>query len=103
MSDALEENTRDKIYICLSDTINGKKILGRVAIFLIYQTMDEKGELFRAKWRWPEGNNLAKEIRVYILVSRVINGETWLYGLGGIGVSYHSDTPFERVAYGYTT
>ena len=39
----------------------------------------------------------------YILVSNVINGETWLHDLGGLGVYYHSDTPFERSDDGYTT
>ena len=44
-----------------------------------------------------------KEIRAYILVSYVIDGETWLHDLWGIGVSYHSETPFERLDDGYTT
>ena len=39
---------------------------------------------------------LAKEMRAYILVSHVIDGETWLHDLGGLDVSYLSDTPFER-------
>ena len=46
---------------------------------------------------------LAKEIRVYILVSRVIYGETCLHDLGEIGVSYHSDTSFEQLGGGYKT
>ena len=37
------------------------------------------------------------------MVSRVIDGEIWLHDLGGIGVSYHSDTPFEQLDDGYTT
>ena len=31
----------------------------------------------------------AREIRVYILVSRVINGDIWLHDLGRLDVSYH--------------
>ena len=46
---------------------------------------------------------LAKETRDYILVSYVIDGEIWLYDLGGIYVSYISHIPFERLDYGYTT
>ena len=42
-------------------------------------------------------------MRANILVSCVIDGKTWLHNLGGIGVSYHSDTPFERLDEGYTT
>ena len=38
---------------------------------------------------------LAKEIRANILVSHVIDGETWLYDLGGVHVSYLSYTPLE--------
>ena len=41
------------------------------------------------------GKYIAKEMRVYILVSHVIDGETWLNDLGRLDVSYHSDTPFE--------
>ena len=46
---------------------------------------------------------LAKEIRAYILVSRVIDGETQFHDLGGIYVSYLSYTPFEQLDDGYTT
>ena len=46
--------------------------------------------------------HLEKEIRAYILVIRVINGDTWLHDLGGLDVSYYSDTPFERLDDGYT-
>ena len=40
---------------------------------------------------------------IYILGRNLINGETWFHNLGGLDVSYHSDTPFERIDYGYTT
>ena len=46
---------------------------------------------------------IAKETRAYILVSHIIDEYTWLHNLGGIDVSYHSDTPFEWLDYGYTT
>ena len=46
---------------------------------------------------------LAKEIRAYILVSRLIDGQTQLRDLGGIYVSYLSYIPFERLDDGYTT
>ena len=39
----------------------------------------------------------------YIMVSHVIDGETWLHYLGGLDVSYNSDTTFERLDDGYTT
>ena len=39
----------------------------------------------------------------YILVSHVIDGETWLHDLGVLDVSYNSDTPFERLDDGYKT
>ena len=42
-------------------------------------------------------------MRAYILLSPIIDGETWLYDLGGFDVSYFSDTPFERLDDGYTT
>ena len=32
-----------------------------------------------------------------------IDGETWLHHIGEVGVSYHSDTLFEQLNYGYTT
>ena len=41
-------------------------------------------------------------MRAYIFVSYVINGDTWLHDLGGIGVFYHSDTSFELLDDGYT-
>ena len=47
--------------------------------------------------------SLAKEMREYILVSRVINRETWLYSLGRIYIYYHLATPFEWLDDGYTT
>ena len=46
---------------------------------------------------------LAKEMRAYILVSQIIDGETWLHGLGGRSVSYLSYIPFEQLDDGYTT
>ena len=46
---------------------------------------------------------LAKEMRAYILVSHVIDGETQLYDLGGISVSYILYIPFERLDCGYKT
>ena len=35
-------------------------------------------------------------------MSCVMDGETWLHDLGGIDISYHSETPFERLNDGYT-
>ena len=46
---------------------------------------------------------LTKEIRAYILVIHVTDGDTWLHYLGGIDVSYFSDIAFERLDDGYTT
>ena len=37
--------------------------------------------------------HLEKEIRAYILVIRVINGDTWLHDLGGLDVSYIQTRP----------
>ena len=36
-------------------------------------------------------------------MSRIIDGETWFRDLGGLDVSYHSETPFGRLDYRYTT
>ena len=47
--------------------------------------------------------HLAKETRDYILVSYVIDGETWLHDSGEIYVSYLSYIPFEWLDDGYTT
>ena len=41
-------------------------------------------------------------MRAYILVGRVIDGETWLHDLGGLDFYYHPDTPFEQLNDGYT-
>ena len=65
--------------------------------------MDERGRIFRVKKYDQKGGNIAKEMRSYILVSHVINGGTLLNYLGGVDVSYHSDTPFEELDDGYTT
>ena len=46
---------------------------------------------------------LAKELREYNLVSRVIDGETWFHDLGGLVVYYLSDIQFEQLDDGYTT
>ena len=72
-------------------------ILWRVKIFFIFLRMDERGGVFRAKWIWTKEKKPAKEIRVYILVSHVINGEKLLHELGGFDVSYHSNTTFEQL------
>ena len=58
MSDALEKNTKDKLYIWLSDTTNGEKYLVEGSNFFIYKRMDERGGLFKAKKRWPEVKNI---------------------------------------------
>ena len=50
-----------------------------------------------------KGKDLEKEMRAYILAIHVIDGGTWLHDLVGLGVSYHSDTPFERLDDKYTT
>ena len=61
MADALEENTRYKLCICLSDTTNGKIYLVEGNNIFIYQRMDDRGGLFRAKQRWIEGKISCKE------------------------------------------
>ena len=40
---------------------------------------------------------LANETKAYILVSNVIDGETWFHALGGLYFPYHLDIPFERL------
>ena len=42
-------------------------------------------------------------MRAYILVSSVIDGETWLNDLGGLYVSYLSDIHFGQLYDGCTT
>ena len=49
MSDDLEENTRYKLYIWLSEINNEKNILWRVTIFFIYQRMGDRYALFIIK------------------------------------------------------
>ena len=51
MSDALEENTRDKLYKWISDKTNGKIDIVQGNNIFIYQRMDDRGGLFRAKLR----------------------------------------------------
>ena len=46
---------------------------------------------------------LANEMRAYILVSHVINWETWLHALGMLYTSYNSDTSIEQLDDGYKT
>ena len=48
-------------------------------------------------------NDIAKEIRAYILVSYVIYRETWLNDLGDIDVTFISDITFRLLDEGYTT
>ena len=98
MSDEIEENIRYKLYICLYGTTNGEIDHVESKIIFIFQRMDERGRLFRARQRLPEAKKyLAKEMKGYILMSRLINRETWLHDLGGFDVSYHSETPFEQL------
>ena len=57
MSDALEENTRDKIYIWLSETTNRKNNLVEGNNIFISQRMGDRDGLFIEKGRWTEGKN----------------------------------------------
>ena len=104
MYDALEENTQDKIYIRISDTTNGERnLVENKMIFYFSENGWERGIIQRKTEMNRRKKYLAKEMRSYILVSHIIYGETWLHDLRGFGVSYHSDTPFELLDYGYTT
>ena len=47
--------------------------------------------------------HLAKEMRLYILVSSVIDQDIWLHDLWGISASYISYTTCEQLDDGYTT
>ena len=58
MYDYLEENNIDKLYIWLSDTTNGGKYLVEGNNIFIYQRMNEREGLFRAKRILPEGVNI---------------------------------------------
>ena len=70
-----------------------KEILWRVTIILFLREWIREG-YYSEKTKMTRINKyLAKEMRAYILVSRVIDGETWLHDLGGLDVTYHSDTP----------
>ena len=51
MSDAFEENTRDKLCIWISDTFNGIRDLIEGNNIFISKIMDERGGLFRTKLR----------------------------------------------------
>ena len=81
-----------------------KEILLRVTIFLfLIEWMREGGVIKRKMKMTRRKQYIAKEMRAYILVSRVIDGETCLHDLGGIDDNYHLDIPFERLDDGYTT
>ena len=87
MSDTLEENNRDKLYIWISETTNDKKDIVEGNNIFISQRMGERGRLFRAKVRWSEGKKILQRRR-YILMSCVIDGDTQLHDLGGLAFSY---------------
>ena len=70
-----------------------KEKLWRVTIFLFLKECMRKGGYLETNEDDQKGKNIAKEMREYILVSHAINGETWLHDLGGLDVSYNSDTP----------
>ena len=53
MSDALEKNTRDKLYIWLSGQTNEKNLVGGNNIFISQRVGDRYGLLIE-KWRWTE-------------------------------------------------
>ena len=80
-----------------------KEILSRITIFFIYQRMEERGRLFRAKRRWLEGKKYCKgDEGVYFGESCNRWGDmvawymwTWCF--------WYSDTPFERIDDGYIT
>ena len=54
LSDYLEQNRRDKIYIWVFEPTNGTKVLWRTAILFISQRQGGRGGLFREKGRWLE-------------------------------------------------
>ena len=78
MSDDLEENNIDKLYIWLSDTTNEEIDLVQGNNIFISQGMDERWGYSEQNEDDQEGRNIAKKMRAYILVSCLINGETWL-------------------------
>ena len=49
ISDDLEENTRDKIYICLSDTPNGEIYIVKDNNIFISQIFDEREGVIKSK------------------------------------------------------
>ena len=75
----------------------------RVTISFISQIIGDGDGLFIKKQYDQKEKYLEKEIRGYIFVSHVIDGETWLHDLGGGSVSCLSYIPFERIDCGYTT
>ena len=92
MSDRIEENPRDKLYIWLSDKTNGKKYLVEGNKFLfIREWMREGGYSDQNKDKQKEKISCKGNEGVY-LVSHVIDGEIWLHDLGKLDASYHSDT-----------
>ena len=69
----------------------------------ISQIMGERGSYSEKKEDDQKAKYLSKEMRAYILVSCVIDVETWLHDLEGIAFSYLSDIPYGRLYDGYTT
>ena len=103
MYDTLEGNNRYKLYICLSETTNGKRDLVEGTIIFYFSENWLEREVIQIKTKITIRKNISKEMWMYILVSCVIDGETWLRDLVGLDVSYNSDIPFEQFDHGYTT
>ena len=90
MSNALEENNRDKLYICLYDTTNVERdLVEGNNIFLFLREWMREGGYSEQNEDDQKEKYIAKEMRVHILANLVIGGETWLHDLGGLDVSYH--------------
>ena len=63
MYDSLEENTRDKLYIWISERTNGEKYLVEGNSLFIYQRMGDRGGSFISKGRLTEGKNTLQRKR----------------------------------------
>ena len=61
LSDAIENNTRDKIYIYGSlNQPMAKNILWIVTTLFFYKRMGERGALFRTKWIWAQVKDIVQ-------------------------------------------
>ena len=80
LSDSLWENIRDKLHIWISETTNGKKYLVEGNNIVYFSENGWGRGVIQSKRKMIRRHkDCSKEMRVYILVSYVINRGAWLH------------------------